>query len=205
MSGPDTFDPRRATAEYYEANAGAFDARTRHRDMTAEYDAFLALVPKGGRILDAGCGAGRDALAFSQLGYRVTAIDASAAMVALASERLGFPALRIPFNDVDYDGEFDGVWACASLLHVSKADMPGVLERLRRALKPAGVFYASVKRGPREEFREGRWFNDYEEEGLAILFQDPGWKLLRVWPTEEVRPDKHVSWVNVLALRAAAR
>jgi SAM-dependent methyltransferase len=204
MSGPDTLDPRRATAEYYEANAGAFDARTRHRNMTAEYDAFLALVPKGGRILDAGCGAGRDALAFSQLGYRVTAIDASAAMVALASERLGFPALRIPFNDVDYEGEFDAVWACASLLHVSKADMPGVLERLRRALKPAGVFYGSVKRGPREEFREGRWFNDYEEEGLAVLFQDAGWKLLRVWPTEEARPDKHVSWVNVLALRSAA-
>lgn len=201
MNNPDTPDSARETADYYEANAGAFDARTRHRDLTAEYDAFLALVPAGGRILDAGCGPGRDALAFSQMGYRVTAVDASAAMVALASERLGFAALRIPFGEIEYQAEFDGVWACASLLHVPKADMPGVLARLRRALKPGGVLYASFKRGPREEFREGRWFNDYEEDTLAALFDAKEWRNLRVWGTVEARGDRTVAWVNVLAQR----
>ncbi len=201
----DDHDSRRATAEYYEANAGAFDARTRDRDMTAEYEAYLALVPGGGRILDAGCGPGRDALAFSRRGYQVTALDASAAMVALASERLGFPALQIPFDRIEYRETFDGVWACASLLHVSKAGMPGVLARLHRALRPGGVLYASVKRGPREEFREGRWFNDYEEATLSALFQGAEWKLLRVWANEEIRPHKRVEWVNVLAQRARQR
>ena len=197
-------DRKRATGEYYDANAAAFDARTRSRDLRAEYDAFLALVPPGGSILDAGCGPGRDALFFSQLGYHVTAIDASAAMVALASQRLGFAAQQIPFDRIDYSGEFDGVWACASLLHVPKAEMPGVLARLQRALKPGGVLYGSVKRGPREEFREGRWFNDYEEGSFAALFEADGWKLVRVWASDEIRPEKRVLWVNALARRSGS-
>lgn len=201
MSDAEPLDPSRATAAYYEANAGAYDARTRDRDMTADYEAFLSLVPPGGRILDAGCGPGRDAAAFSKRGYRVTAIDASLAMVALASERLGFPALRIPFTAIAYEQEFDGLWACASLLHVPKREMPGVIDRLRRALKPGGVLYASFKYGTAEEFREGRWFNDYDEHALAALFAPGAWKLLRTWASEEIRPNRRVTWVNTLARR----
>jgi SAM-dependent methyltransferase len=200
---PDRSDLLRATSTYYEENANAFDARTCHRDLSAEYREFLALVPPGGRILDAGCGPGRDSAAFAGMGYRVTATDASAAMVALATGRLGFAAQQVSFGDLAYDQEFDGVWACASLLHVAKDEMPGVLVRLHRALEPGGVLYASFKRGRREEFREGRWFNDYEEDTLAGLFLPDRWRLVRVWPTDEVRPEKLVAWVNVLALRAS--
>jgi SAM-dependent methyltransferase len=187
------------TVGYYDENARAFDARTAARDMTSEYDEYLRRIPKSGRILDVGCGPGRDALAFKTMGYSVTAIDASAVMVALASERLGYPALQIPFDEISYADEFDGIWACASLLHVTKRDMPNVLERLCRALKPGGVLYASFKRGPREEFREGRWFNDYEEDSLRPLFAPDVWNVIRVWPTDEVRPNRRVAWINVLA------
>jgi SAM-dependent methyltransferase len=198
---PIPFDRSDVTRTYYEQNADAFDARTRDRDLIDEYQAFLSLVPAGGRILDAGCGPGRDALAFSRRGYRVTAIDASAAMVALASERLGVPALQIPFERIAYQHEFDGVWACASLLHVPKAEMADAIARLHRALKPRGTFFASFKRGPGEELREGRWFNDYEEDTLAALFAPDAWTLLRVWSTNAVGPNRTVAWVNVLARR----
>jgi SAM-dependent methyltransferase len=196
-------DALAATARYYEENAGAFEARTRDVEMAALYEPFLALVPAGGRILDAGCGPGRDALAFANAGHQVVACDASAAMVALASARLGAPALQLTFDQIEFDSEFDGIWCCASLLHVPRAEMPDILGRLHRALKPEGVLYASFKRGEVEEFREGRWFNDYTEEGLGELFvQVGGWEVLRLWSSVDMRCDRDVRWTNLRARRA---
>jgi SAM-dependent methyltransferase len=195
-------DALAATARYYEEQAEAFDARTRDVDMGALYEPFLAVVPAGGRILDAGCGPCRDALAFANAGHQVVACDASAAMVALASARLGAPALQLAFDQIEFDAEFDGIWCCASLLHVPRAEMPDILRRLRRALKPGGALYASFKRGEGEEFREGRWFNDYTEEALGELFEQVGgWEVLRLWPSADVRSGREVRWVNVLARR----
>jgi 2-polyprenyl-3-methyl-5-hydroxy-6-metoxy-1,4-benzoquinol methylase len=74
----------------------------------------------GGRILDAGCGPGRDALAFAERGYELIAFDASTAMVRVARERVGSRIVvhLMRFEDLNGQSEFDGIWACASLLHV---------------------------------------------------------------------------------------
>ncbi len=190
----------RATERYYEERAAEFDERTVGRDMASYYDAFLPLLPKGGSILDAGCGPGRDSLVFLQRGYCVTAFDASAAAVKLASARLGQQVLRLSFRQVEFVHAFDGVWACASLLHVPRAEMPDALSRLHRALRPGGVLYACVKRGSAEELRDGRLFTDYEEDSLRCVFgASGGWTIERVWPTLEVRKDRQVRWLNVLA------
>jgi SAM-dependent methyltransferase len=203
MNSPPPSDALAATARYYEENAEAFEARTRDVDMGALYEPFLALVPAGGRILDAGCGPGRDAVAFAHAGYDVVACDASATMVALASARLGAPALPLAFDQMEFDSEFDGIWCCASLLHVPRAEMPDILRRLHRALKPGGLLYASFKRGEGEEFREGRWFNDYTELALGELFvQVGGWEVRRLWPSADVRSGREVQWVNLLATRS---
>ena len=189
-----------ATERYYEERAAEFDERTIGRDMAEYYEAFLPLVPKGGSILDAGCGPGRDSLVFLQRGYVVTAFDASATAVKLASVRLGQRVLHLSFQQVEFDHAFDGVWACASLLHVPRAEMPDALSRLHGALKRGGVLYACVKRGTAEELREGRLFTDYEEDSLRQVFDaSGGWTIERVWPTLEVRKDRRVRWLNVLA------
>src|ERR1700710_1289192 len=105
---------------YYDRNAALFFADTAHADLSATHARFLAHVPPGGTILDAGCGAGRDALAFRTAGYAVTAIDGSAKMVELACAHSGLPVQHKRFEDIDWQDAFDGIWSCASLLHVPR-------------------------------------------------------------------------------------
>ncbi|MBQ9256333.1 MAG: class I SAM-dependent methyltransferase, partial [Acidaminococcaceae bacterium] len=94
------------------------------------------------QILDAGCGSGRDSLFFMRQGYRVTMLDASAAMCRCAEKLTGQKALHKTFAEINFDKQFDGIWACASLLHVSEKELENVLVKFHRALKRDGVLYA---------------------------------------------------------------
>lgn len=198
MKTPPPSDP---TTAYYDANAAQYARDTFGLDMAALYEPFLALVCPGGRILDAGCGSGRDALAFMRRGYRVRAIDASAEMARLAGELIGQPVGVQWFQELDDKDEFDGVWARASLLHVPRREMDGVFRRFLRALRPAGVWYMSFKFGDGEEARGGRLFTDSTEEGLRrTIERHPLLTLLRVWRTEDARPGaRGTVWINALA------
>src|SRR5262245_5024139 len=155
MSTSRPSDPVAETLLYYERNAPTCISDTAGVDMSPLYEPFLALVPAGGRILDAGCGSGRDSLAFMARGYQVLAIDGAAAMVRAAAAA-SVPAGRLRLQEVDFDAKFDGVWACASLLHVPRVEILEVLGRLARALRPGGVMYLSFKRGDGEVWRDGR-------------------------------------------------
>ena len=135
------------TLAYYDRHASRYVRETRNVDMSPLYQPFLDLLPEGGRILDAGCGSGRDSRAFLARGYDVTAIDGSPAMVAHAAEATGILVRYLRFEDIAYEDEFDGVWACASLLHVPKSRIDGVLRRLSRALKVGGILHVSFKDG----------------------------------------------------------
>jgi SAM-dependent methyltransferase len=191
------------TVEYYNAKAREFFESTVNVDMTGHYREFLRLVPQGGRILDAGCGSGRDSLYFLNRGYRVTAFDASPVLAQMSSELIGQPVAVLRFQDLDFDEEFDGVWACASLLHVPRSEMPDVLQRLTRALKPNGVLYASFKYGDGEGERNGRFFNDYDERSFQLLLRNhPDLELVSFWVSEDVRPGREgEKWLNVLVRR----
>jgi SAM-dependent methyltransferase len=162
-----TLPPLDPTLAYHENQAETNFAETVAVDMAPLYARYLAYVPPGGHILDAGCGSGRDALAFRRLGYGVTAFEASSALAGLASEHCGLPVEVRRFQEVDWESRFDGIWACASLLHVSMAELPEVLHRLRRALKPDAVLYASFKYGAGEREDGGRRFTDLNEASLT--------------------------------------
>jgi SAM-dependent methyltransferase len=194
-------DPLRLTLDYYEQNAEAFDERTRNIDMSPIYEEFLPLLTAGSYILDAGCGTGRDSAAFLERGFNVLAMDASKAMVERASRRIGRPVLNISFHQMQFHREFDGIWACASLLHVPRNEMPAVFQDFRSFLVPGGILYASFKRGKGEAFREGRLFNDYEEDELSEFIEGQrGWHRVKTWRTEDIRQHRaNVQWVNLLA------
>ncbi len=188
------------TTRYYTENAQAFFADTVAVGMDSLYTRFLPHIPPGGHILDAGCGSGRDTLAFLQAGYRVTAFDASPTLAALAERHTGQPIQVLLFQDLAWRREFDGIWACASLLHVPAADLPEALGRLALALRPGGILYASFKYGRGEREHRGRCFTDLDEAGLqTLLDQVPGLTERETWTTEDLRPDRAAErWLNTL-------
>jgi SAM-dependent methyltransferase len=189
-----------STAAYYRDNAKAFVADTLTVDMKPLYAHFLPHVPSGGQILDAGCGSGRDARAFLDQGYRVTAFDASEHLAALANAHLGQAVQVIRFQDLEWTQAFDGIWACASLLHVPGRELPDTMRRLARALRPRGVLYASFKYGSGERDHHGRRFTDLDEAGLATLLDEvKSLSLLEIWTTADQRPGRESEcWLNAL-------
>lgn len=135
------------TVEYYDRNTDAFFDATIHADMSEQIDAFAGLLPAGGTVLDAGCGSGRDSLALMKKGFQVEAFDASKEMCKRATKVIGKEVLQLRFEDMVYQEQFDGIWACASLLHVKLEDLLEVIRRIFAALKEDGIFYASFKKG----------------------------------------------------------
>jgi SAM-dependent methyltransferase len=168
--------------------------------MSSAYAPFLAYIPPSGRILDAGCGSGRDSRHFLQQGYEVVAFDASGEMCRLASTLIGQTVHQKGFDDIDWVSEFDGIWACASLLHLRRNSIDSVLHKLRRALKPNGVMFVSFKLRDEEWEEDGRFFNGYDQASFPQLIRGhPALACKSIWISEDVRPDrKGKMWLNAI-------
>jgi SAM-dependent methyltransferase len=185
-------DPVERTLEYYDTHAGDFIERTANVSMAHLYEPFLALIPQGGRILDAGCGSGRDAAEFARRGYDVVAFDGSAEVARRAAERTGLTVLHLTFDQIAWRGEFDGVWACASLLHLPSPQLRTALNRMVDCLRRGGVLYVSLKEGRLEGVREERWFTDSTAAGLRqLLAGTDALDVIRIWETADARPRQH--------------
>lgn len=188
------------TIDYYNKHADTFAASTTLLDMSELYAAFLPLLKPKGHILDAGCGSGRDASFFKQQGFTVSAFDASQELVNIASINLQQKVALLTFQQVDAQEQYDGIWCCASLLHVAKVELPDVFARLQRAMRPQAVLYISFKYGATEREQGGRLFTDLNEELLnSLLATQSSLKLLKSWQTADIRPERsHESWLNAL-------
>lgn len=189
-----------STVDYYNRNAEQFFRETVNVNMQELYAPFLALIPEGGSILDAGCGSGRDSLYFLHHDYKVTAFDASEQLVERSAKLTGLPVLLLTFQQLHFEGVFDGIWACASLLHVPCTQIDDVLVRLVRALKAGGVMYVSFKHGNGEWEKDGRKFNSYDEGSFAsLIHQQSNLVVVRQWVSDDVRRDRdRQSWYNAL-------
>ena len=193
------------TLTYYNQHAASFFEGTVNLEMTALHDRFLAMISPGGLVLDAGCGSGRDAKAFQARGYRISAFDASSELAQLASEFCGFTVDVRSFADVIETSCYDGIWACASLLHLPRAEIPEALNRLWSALKPAGCIYLSFKAGEGERVQDERHFTYIDEAGLRQWLDAlPDVQSMNIWLTTDIRPDKHEQWVNAIVVRKTA-
>lgn len=188
------------TLEYYNQTAQAYAADTLNADVSKLYEFFLSRLPAHATILDLGCGPGRDSLHFLREGYRVQSIDGSPEFCKLASQLTGQPVLCRTFEDIDFTEEFDGIWACASILHVPSTRLPLVLENLSRALKKGGYFYASFKYGTFGGDRNGRYFTDMTEETFGKLIETfEELEIVETTVTGDVRVGREgEKWLNVL-------
>lgn len=188
---------------YYNVNATKFLEDTVGANMDTLYKEFRERLPQKAVILDAGCGSGRDSLYFKKLGHFIVAIDASQEMCQFAGEYIGQSVLLCRFQEMHFKVLFDGIWACASLLHVPSYEIVGVLQRFNWYLKDNGVMYASFKYGDFEGEREGRYYLDLTEETATKFFTEAGFDIEKMWITNDARTN-HVDekWLNVLANRS---
>jgi len=192
------------TQEYYERHALDFFERTVGVELHDLYQRYLALLPYRPRILDAGCGSGRDSRALRLLGAEVTSLERSPALAALAARYCGLPVRIGDFNMIREEGCYDGVWASASLLHVPEDRLPETLCRLTRALRAGGAFYLSFKQGLGERQDGLRHFSDQTEESLrALIAVVPYLEPLDIWRSESrARPDGLPHWINAFCRRS---
>ena len=191
------------SVRYYNEHAQAYFQRTVHLDMTRFYRPFLKHLKPGAKILDAGCGSGRDSLYFKRRGFEVTAFDASKELVALSAKLLDQEVLLMRFEDLTLPDRYDRIWACASLLHVDKGKLAEVLRNLTAHLKDGGIFYMSFKYGEGERWIDGRYFHNLNETDLErIIQQVPELRIREVFVSDDVRAEKnHECWLNAYLLR----
>ena len=158
---------------YYSEHYNEYIESTMHTDMSHIYAIFEPLL-KGNKILDVGFGSGRDMLYFRSKGYEVMGIDVEPAFVEHAKE-LGLNAVVGDALSFVSDYKFDGIWACASLLHLSKDGIATAIKHLKTLLNDEGVLFVSLKEGDAETIDEKGRAMTYvskeflEELGLQIL------------------------------------
>ena len=187
----------------YNANAKSFTANTFFVDFSQIQQEFLTTLPPGAYILDFGCGSGRDTKYFLEHGYKVDAIDGSLELCKLASAHTGIKVRQMLFQELQERERYDGIWACASILHVAKNELPDILQRMYNALKPNGIIYASFKYGGFEGVRNGRYFSDFTEESFSKLVKGiHGLVIEKMWITGDVRDGREEEkWLNIILRR----
>ncbi len=171
MADQKTIDVYNAKAADY---ADTFSRTTPDRDLRN----FIDAVPKGGLVLDFGCGPGNSAAMMQNAGLIAEAMDASAKMVGLARTKYGLNVKLATFDDLNENARYDGLWANFSLLHAAKSDMPRHLSAIHKALKPNGHFHIGMKLGI-GEIRDtmDRMYTYYEEAELKDMIRTAGFTI----------------------------
>lgn len=191
---------RNNTLNYYNTNAHSFVSSTLSVDFSQTQDKFLHLLPQTASILDFGCGSGRDTKYFLDAGMQVDATDGSEELCRLASEYTGIPVRQMLFEELDAKAQYDGIWACSSILHLSQEALKDVLRKMIAALKENGIIYTSFKYGTFEGERNGRFFTDFTEETFRKFVADvDGIRIEEMWITGDVRPGRgDERWLNLI-------
>lgn len=186
------------TINYYNANAGAFARSTASVDFHEVQDRFLSYVPEGARILDFGCGVGRDTKYFAEKGMDVVATDGSEELCKVAHQIAGITVKQMLFSELDETERYDGIWACASILHLQRDALRDVFQKMISAVKTGGYVYASFKYGTYEGYRGERYFTDFTEETFEeFRRQFPELELVEQWISSDVRPSRSdEKWLN---------
>lgn len=188
------------TLKYYNENAQSFASGTVSVKFTEVQDKFLEKLNPDAYIPDFGCGAGRDTKYFLSRGYQIDAIDGSEQLCRIASKYTGIKVRQMLFQELDEKEKYDGIWACASILHLPKKQLREVLKNMYAALKSKGWIYTSFKYGEFEGERNGRYFTDFTTDTFKDFIHDMhGLKIEEQWITGDVRPGRgEEKWLNLL-------
>ena len=201
-SDPKLEEISRTTLAHYEQGAEGFWHGTRDHDVTQNIDALLESIEVEApfRILDFGCGPGRDLLTLSARGHEPTGLDGTESFVRMARERAEVPVLHQDFLALELpSSSFDGVFANASLFHVPTSELPRVLRELHACLRPRGVLFASNPRGENQEgFQRGRYGVFHDFEAWSRFVEGAGFEAIRHYYRPAGRPREEQPWLASL-------
>ena len=162
--------------------------KTPHQFIEPERQQFIQQLSAGSKILDCGCGPGMDAEKFSQLGYNVTAIDLSERFVSLTKERVQTATVKkMDMRHLEFpQASFDGLWASFSLLHIRASDIEQTLSGFRTVLRPHGLLFAAVHRGPKTEWvkttisgmERDTYVQEWVQTEIEDVFRSSGFTIL---------------------------
>ena len=185
---------------YYESNAEHYAAETFSADMSEQYQRFLPLLKKGAKILDVGSGSGRDACYFQKHGYQVTALEPSKNLCREIRKVFSGEIICSDIQNYRPKERYDGIWACASLIHLQEEEILRFFEKIDLYLNDNGVVYVSGKNGiPTGEGEDGRFFLEFTEQLVEkILTVNEQLKPEQLWYTEDVSGRQGFRWMNVV-------
>lgn len=164
----------RETLNVYDAQAETYQKVIAEWNDPALAD-FVAEIPRGGAVLDLGCGPGHAAARMADAGLHVTATDGSMEMIRLAAKHPGVAARQATFDEIDGQSIYDGIWASFSLLHAPRAKFPVHLAALHRAAKPGARLHLAMKLGSGEATDSlGRFYSYYSRDELERYLQKAG-------------------------------
>ena len=188
------------TLDYYNEHAMEFAKDTSDIEFSSIQNEFLAQLEENSSILDFGCGSGRDSKYFLNMGYRVTALDGSEEICRIAEKNIGIPVMQMDFREFNEKNKYDGIWACASVLHLDKDELKTVLRKMEAALHANGIIYMSFKYGDFSGVRGGRFFTDFNETSFeAFVSHIPSLEIRKIWISEDARPGRHdEKWLNII-------
>lgn len=186
--------------QYYNQHAQEFFNNTRDVNFTEMQDQFLKYLSPGARILDFGCGSGRDTKYFLGKGFKTEAVDGSEELVKIASEYAGVQVRQMLFQDLNECEAYDGIWACSSILHLTYSGLLDVFGNMAHALVSRGILYTSFKYGISEGERNGRYFTDMTEDKMEKLLDTVNlFSVEEMWVTSDVRPGRvEEKWLNMI-------
>lgn len=191
------------TRKAYDLNAAQIAEGFWQFELTETWDAFTQELAQDARVVDIGCGPGRDTAQFIQRGFWATGLDYSTGMLGEAKRRAPAPYLQGDMRTLPFaPNTFGGAWICASLLHLPRGDAPQALAETCRILKPGGVLYISLKEGNGEEWdtRKGsRFFTYYQADEAKLLLESAGFEITEL----KVNPGESHPWINIFAQKPA--
>lgn len=187
------------TLSYYNKHATDFIQQTVHADLSLLQNEFIHNIKKGGLILDLGCGSGRDSKYFLNRGYKVVMVDGSQKMCDYASRHTGKNAICATFVEYTPDVQFDGIWACASLLHLPTIEMVNIINKFAQYLVSGGCFYLSFKNGKFSGVRNERFYTDLTKDAfMSLMSKIPDLTIQRQYTTSDVRKGhENEKWLNL--------
>lgn len=195
------------TITYYNEHAQEYIEQSKELDNDRVKDYFLSLLPHSARILDFGCGSGRDLKYFRDHGFRAEGTDGSDSICYLASKYTGTKVRKLRFLDLGDLESFDGIWANASIMHLRRTELPVVFYRMSNALVDGGIIYTSFPYGNFEGTKNGCWYTYIDENRIRKITESVNTLSIEdAWFSRDPEPQKgQTTWMNLILRKTHSR